>query len=1485
MNKKTVKTNSMYLGKLAVILLVLSLVLMLPHPAQAVTSGGHVFLKGTYIQVGIHSNGYFGAPRATIPAGYINDVHTTNGLGFVADYQRDGWANGTPAFGGDYFTPGVPYEGFGVKWGSTTFSNAGSDVPVSQIPMQSLTETTSGDTQSAVWVGEVTSGSDKLKVIQTVSFKTGDLFFTMNIQLINTGATTLSNVKYQRGVDPDNDVTWPGGSYTTTNVVVHQPGVGGNVDKALVTATGTGYTDMTLGLGAIDSRAKVTAQTAGFAINPDEVLNTPVSGPVVADKAIGLAFNLGNLAPGQSASFDLAYILSASDLTTALGSLAAVTILSPTGTVSGSAVPFRVSTNNVPQTSLVEFYINGVKIGEDSTPSGDIFETTFNSNLYPNGPINMRAVATINGTLYEKISTVNVDNTGPAISFVTPIAGSTVSGDNIPVEISVDDPSNPPVRVTFYRESGGTVALGTDTTAPFSTTFNTADLPAGASIVIRAIGTNAAGLSSNITVGLTKAAGSAPSSFSAATPGNGTYGSTYTPYTFVANGDPAPTYSVVGTLPPGLTLNPTTGQLSGTPSAAGTYSNIVVRATNDFGSFDSSPFTIVIAKADTTTTITGDLPDPSLFGQLYTVGVSVASATTGTPGGTVVVSDGNGNSCNVTLTGGTGSCAMPSTLVGTPTLTASYAGNSNFNSSVDTEAHTVDKADSALGLASSDLAAVYGQALTFTATASAVAPGSGTPTGNVQFSIDGIPYGEPVTLSGGSAQLLLPYNHLLVGEYTISAVYSGDSGFNGSSAPVISQSVNPAATSLIVQSSENPTQYGVSLDVTVTVNSEAPGDAIPAGMVQLYIDGIPFGSPLPLDASGKVVRQVPYLNLWPGSHGITAVYTPSVAPHQFTGSDNIASPFNQVVNKANPVFTITPSVAAPLASEPVTYQVLVGPSLPTQGVPTGTVQFYVDGVPLGSPVELDAEGKAASPTSISLGAGDHQITVGYSGDDYFSNVPSSPALSQNVQPAATTTTILSISPDEVVVGQPVTVSVKVSANPPADGKPGGTVTVSNGLDSCIVTLDADGSGSCDLVPTSPTVPGSPLDLTASYAGTPDFLGGFSTPFTGPSVSKADAAASISSFVPANPVVGQPVTIRFTVSPVAPGWGVPTGTVTVSAGNGLTCTVDVEVGECSLIFTEAGPTSLSLAYAGDANFNPAETLAIAGPSILKASTELSVASSVATSVFGQPVEFTATVSVVAPGVGNPTGMVQFKVDGENYGVPVPLTDNQAVSSPISSLAVGNHTYSAEYLGDSNFASVAAGSSVQTVIKADTSISLASSLNPSPYGLPVLVTATVTANLPSEAVPQSGSVQFIVDGVNYGAPVPLNASGQATKLLPYTALWVGSHNITAVYSGSASFNGCTTAAPLVQVVEKGDLTITLVPSVVEPVFGQLFNFTSTVVGNGGNNPKPTGTVQFVVDGVNLGSPVALDANAKAVSEMISNLSAGAPCGLYTAGTIIM
>jgi hypothetical protein len=58
-------------------------------------------------------------------------------------------------------------------------------------------------------------------------------------------------------------------------------------------------------------------------------------------------------------------------------------------------------------------------------------------------------------------------------------------------------------------------------------------------------------------------------------------------------GSPAPTFSILtGSLPPGLSLNPSTAAITGTPTAAGSFS-FTVRGSNSAGNSDRST-TIVV---------------------------------------------------------------------------------------------------------------------------------------------------------------------------------------------------------------------------------------------------------------------------------------------------------------------------------------------------------------------------------------------------------------------------------------------------------------------------------------------------------------------------------------------------------------------------------------------------------------------------------------------------------------------------------------------------------------------------------------------------------------------------------------------------------------------------------------------------------------------------------------------------------------------------
>lgn len=88
-------------------------------------NGGDIFLKGTYMEIGLNPGGGFGSRKVSattsapfsgtaVPAGYHN---RTSQLGIVVDWNKDGWKVGNPAQSGDFILEGgIKETGFHLSW-------------------------------------------------------------------------------------------------------------------------------------------------------------------------------------------------------------------------------------------------------------------------------------------------------------------------------------------------------------------------------------------------------------------------------------------------------------------------------------------------------------------------------------------------------------------------------------------------------------------------------------------------------------------------------------------------------------------------------------------------------------------------------------------------------------------------------------------------------------------------------------------------------------------------------------------------------------------------------------------------------------------------------------------------------------------------------------------------------------------------------------------------------------------------------------------------------------------------------------------------------------------------------------------------------------------------------------------------------------------------------------------------------------------------
>jgi Ca2+-binding RTX toxin-like protein len=144
----------------------------------------------------------------------------------------------------------------------------------------------------------------------------------------------------------------------------------------------------------------------------------------------------------------------------------------------------------------------------------------------------------------------------------------------------------------------------------------------------------------------------------------------------------------------------------------------------------------------------------------------------------------------------------------------------------------------------------------------------------------------------------------------------------------------------------------------------------------------------------------------------------------------------------------------------------------------------------------------------------------------------------------------------------------------------------------------------------------------------------------------------------------------------------------------------------------------------------------------------------------------------------------------------------------------------------------GAGNNTILTTTATISIQSSLPNSTYGQQVIFTATV--NPPSGGPSPTGTVQFVVDGANFGAPVPLVAGIATSDAL--VNLGAGSHAIVARYSGDANYGVNTDH--LTQAVNKAHLTVTADPK-SKPYGEAIPALTATISGfTNGDGPDVVG-----------------------------------------------
>ena len=465
-----------------------------------------------------------------------------------------------------------------------------------------------------------------------------------------------------------------------------------------------------------------------------------------------------------------------------------------------------------------------------------------------------------------------------------------------------------------------------------------------------------------------------------------------------------------------------------------------------------------------------------------------------------------------------------------------------------------------------------------------------------------------------------------------------------------------------------------------------------------------------------------------------------------------------------------------------------------------------------------SDGSPATP-AYSAGAG-YDLATGLGSVSAYSLVHSWQLAS--FLPTTTSLTLNNSAAVNIVHGQSVPVSVIVTPQPPAAGTPTGDVSLLAHTQSPASEAGDFTLTQGQLGPLASTVllpGGNSYEVTAHYAGNGTFGASDSPPISVtvlPEDSAITVAADGLSIDGLSPLqrgaYGTLVYVRADVSPAAATettGATPTGSVTFTdTFNGTPLTLFggpyplnsqgyAAVGYGVFTFTP-GSHVVTASYGGDASFNPSGPAPAASFTIAQAQTQTQLESNTLAVTPTTPFTLTATISTAAGynpltgafgGAATPTGTITFYVGSAQLGSPVAVTGSvnsqtqtaQAQASATfngTTLSNGFHNISAIYGGDANYAT-----SVAVPIAVDAGYPTATIVSSPNVTVSQGTNVTFTASVTSTQIggpPISGTVQFQVDGADYGNPIAVGQAQFSIANLP-----VGSHLIGAAYSGDNNY----------------------------------------------------------------------------------------------------
>ncbi|HEY9126446.1 MAG TPA: Ig-like domain repeat protein, partial [Acidobacteriaceae bacterium] len=406
--------------------------------------------------------------------------------------------------------------------------------------------------------------------------------------------------------------------------------------------------------------------------------------------------------------------------------------------------------------------------------------------------------------------------------------------------------------------------------------------------------------------------------------------------------------------------------------------------------------------------------------------------------------------------------------------------------------------------------------------------------------------------------------------------------------------------------------------------------------------------------------------------------------------------------------------------------------------------------------------------------GNYYIYPSFIGDSNY--LPSKGSTSV-VEPKGDLTLTLSAPPSPVAPYIPIPITATLSGSPNLpmgyiffywdNGDPMGSAALENGVATLNFTFQCCATNTFHAVfngdsnfnqAVSPSI-----SVTARIPSSIDTYSSFHKPFT----------------------YGAAIPLVATVGGSAGSGVYPTGTVTFSNGSKTLGTANVMANTQAGLTVPAGvlpagPTTITVSYSGDNTFASATTSDTV--TLAKAQPTITFNPTATTGAYGSLIDIDARLIYTgAP----PTGLVTFYDGSAAIGTATP--NNGIAILQTTSLAIGTHTITLSYAGDSNYNPVTSTTSLQvTITNKPTSIDTSGFSKPFTYGSPIPLVVTVAGG--SSGIFPTGTVTFSSGATMLGA-TSVMANTQAVLTVPIGKLPAGPTTITISYSGDKNFAGAT------------------------------------------------------------------------------------------------